>query len=317
MNGFVPWNSQSLSEWSRKHAHGKFVDLNGRSTHYVKRGAGEPLILIHGFNMDVNTWINNIDALAESHKVYGIDLWGLGFSARDSVDPSFELYTEQLLSFMDTLDIQKATLVGHSMGGGTAISFAVRYPERVDRLVLVDSTGIPNPLPLRSKFFTLPGVGEFLMSINNNYFRRKNLRDIWFYEKDRITDQVFDKITQFQKIEGSTEILLEILREDFFHTLSDEISQLNQLDLPILVIWGRHDASIPLEIGEEMHRLLEGSRFEVIENGDHMPNFDNPERFNRIVDDFLLEQQEPARLSIPDRDPGPRQVGQGQPFPAR
>lgn len=298
MKGFVPWNSQPLTEWSRKYARGKFAELNGRSTHYVVRGAGEPLILIHGFNMDVNTWIENIDALAENNKVYGIDLWGQGFSTRDSIDPGYELYVEQLLSFMDAFDIQKATLVGHSMGGGTIITFAVQYPERVERLILVDSTGIPNPLPLRSKFFTLPGVGEFLLSINNNYFRRKNLRDIWFYEKDRITDEVFDDITQFQKIEGSSEILLEILRKDFFHTLGDEIKQLSQLEIPTLIIWGRHDTSIPVKVGKEMHRRLVGSRYEVIENGGHMPNFDNPEQFNRIVREYLAEQQEPASLAI-------------------
>ena len=191
MNGFIPWNSQPLSKWSRKYAKGKIIDLNGRSTHYIHLGEGDPVILIHGFNMDTNTWANNIEALAANHSVYAIDLWGFGYSTRDPMLPGYALYTEQLQLFMDDLGIEKATLVGHSMGGGAAISFALKYPERVDKLVLVDSTGIPNPLPLRSKFFTLPGVGEFLLSINNNYFRRKNLKDIWFHETGRLTDEVF------------------------------------------------------------------------------------------------------------------------------
>lgn len=289
MNGFVAWNSQSLSKWRRKHAQGKFIDLDGRSTHYVQRGEGEPLILIHGFNMDINTWACNIEALAANHSVYAIDLWGLGYSTREPMDPGYPLYTEQLCLFMDALGIDKATLVGHSIGGGTAIYFAVQYPDRIDKLVLVDPTGIPNPLPLRSKFFTLPGVGEFLLSINNNYFRRKNLKDIWFHEKDRLTDEVFDDITQFQKVEGSSEILLQILRKDFFHTLSKEINQLSLLEIPTLIIWGRHDASIPLEIGQEMHRILEGSLFEVIDNGGHMPNWDSPDQFNQLVLAFAGE----------------------------
>ncbi|MGB3713724.1 MAG: alpha/beta fold hydrolase [Candidatus Promineifilaceae bacterium] len=289
MNGFVPWNSQSLSKWSQKHAQGKFIDLNGRSTHYVQRGEGEPIILIHGFNMDMNTWARNIEALASNHSVYAIDLWGLGYSTREPLDPGYPLFSEQLCLFMDALGIEKATLVGHSIGGGTAIYFAVQYPNRVDKLVLVDPTGIPNPLPLRSKFFTLPGVGEFLLSINNNYFRRKNLKDIWFHEKNRLTDEVFDDLTQFQKVEGSSEILLQILRKDFFHTLSEEINQLSLLEIPTLIIWGRHDASIPLEIGQEMHRILEGSLFEVIDNGGHMPNWDSPAQFNQMVLAFIGE----------------------------
>jgi pimeloyl-ACP methyl ester carboxylesterase len=289
MNSFVPWNSQSLSEWSRKYAQGRFIDLASRSTHYLKQGEGDPIILIHGFNMDMNTWARNIEALAVDHLVYAIDLWGLGYSTREQMDPGYPLYTEQISLFMDAMGIEKATLVGHSIGGGTAIYFAVQNPDRVDRLVLVDPTGIPNPLPLRSKFFTLPGVGEFLLSINNNYFRRKNLKDIWFHEKDRLTDEVFDDITQFQKVEGSSEIILQILRKDFFHTLSKEIDQLSLLKIPTLIIWGRHDASIPLEIGQEMHRILEGSLFEVIENGGHMPNWDSPSQFNQIVQAFVGE----------------------------
>lgn len=289
MNGFVPWNSQSLASWSQKHAKGKFIDLDGRSTHYIQRGEGEPIILIHGFNLDLNTWTNNFDALAANHSVYAIDLWGSGYSTREPMDPGYPLYTEQLRLFMDALVIDKATLVGHSIGGGTAISFAVKYPDRVDRLVLVDPTGIPNPPPLRSKFFTLPGVGEFLLSINNNYFRRKNLRDLWFHEKDRLTAKVFDGLTQFQKVEGSSEILLQILRKDFFHTLSKEIHRLSLLSIPTLIVWGRHDVSIPLEVGQEMHRILEGSVFEVIENGGHMPNWDAPDQFNQVVLAFLGE----------------------------
>ncbi len=304
MNGFIPWDSQSLSKWSRKYAKGKIIDLNGRSTHYIQLGEGDPVILIHGFNMDTNTWANNIEALAVNHSVYAIDLWGFGYSTRDPMLPGYALYTEQLQLFMDALGIEKATLVGHSMGGGTAISFALKYPERVDKLVLVDSTGIPNPLPLRSKFFTLPGVGEFLLSINNNYFRRKNLKDIWFHETSRLTDEVFANITRHQKIAGSSEILLQILRQDFFHTLSNEIDQLGLLDIPTLVIWGKHDVSIPVEIGQEMHHILNGSIFKVIDNGGHMPNWDSPDQFNHIVLDFVDEpqardetQDEMARIS--------------------
>lgn len=289
MSGFVPWNSQSISNWSKKYAKGKFIDLDGHSTHYLKKGEGVPIILIHGFNMDMNTWTHNIEALAANHSVYAFDLWGMGYSTREAMDTGYPLFAEQLLQFMDALEIDKATLVGHSIGAGTAIYFAVHNPDRVARLVLVDSTGIPNPLPLRSKFFTLPGVGEFLLGINNNYFRRKNLNDIWFHEKYRLTDEVFRDLTQFQKVEGSSEILLQILRRDFFHTLSEEIKQLSHMDIPTLIVWGRYDVSIPLKIGREMHSILEGSSFEVIDNGGHMPNWDSPAQFNQIVMAFIGE----------------------------
>jgi pimeloyl-ACP methyl ester carboxylesterase len=289
MDSYIPWNSQSLEKWSNRYARGEFIELNGRSTHYLERGDGEPVILIHGFNMDIHTWSQNINDLAEQYRVLAIDLWGQGFSTREPLDYGYALYAEQIRRFMDALDIQKVNLVGHSMGGGTAIYFAVRFPERVNSLVLVDSTGIPNPLPLRSKFFTLPGVGEFLMSINNNYFRRKNLGDIWFHDRDLLTEKVFEDLMQFHKVRGTSEVLLKILRKQFFHTLSDEIGQLDLLNIPTMVVWGRNDVSIPVGVGQEMHERISGSRFEVIENGGHMPNWESPDHFNRAVLGFLSE----------------------------
>lgn len=299
MNDYIPWNSQSLEVWRRKHAPGRTIELDGRSTHYLKAGGGETLILLHGFNMDHNTWASNFNALALEYTVYAVDLWGLGYSTREVADPGYALYCEQLLRFMDALEIESATLVGHSMGGGTAITFTIHYPERVRRLILVDSTGIPNNLPLRSKLFSLPGVGEFLTGINNDYFRRKNLKDIWFHEQERLTDEVFQQITRFQKIKGTSEILLDILRRDFFHTLDSEIDQLGELAVPILVVWGRHDASIPLEIGREMHRRLPGSSLKIIDNGGHMPNWDSPAEFNQALLDFIRDTPAPQPDWIP------------------
>ena len=284
---FVPWNSRPLDEWRQIYAKGEFLSLGGRSTHYLEKGKGDPIILIHGFNMDLNTWMFNIDALAEHHRVLALDLWGLGYSSREFMDYGYALYVDQLLAFMQALDLQKASLIGHSMGGGTAIKFCLNYRHMIDKLILVDSTGIPNPLPFRSKLFTLPGVGERLLRINNNYLRRKNLEDIWFYDKGNLTEETFVEITQFQKIRGTSEILLEILRKQFFHTLEADIHQLGDLDIPTLIVWGRHDASIPLEIGREIGRIVKGSRFEIINKGGHMPNFDCADEFNRLVLEFL------------------------------
>ena len=83
MASFIPWDSQPLSEWAQKHARGKFIDLDGYQTHYIERGDGEPVILIHGFFYDSHMWDENIDALAEHYRVYALDLWGFGYSTRE------------------------------------------------------------------------------------------------------------------------------------------------------------------------------------------------------------------------------------------
>ena len=193
---------------------------------------------------------------------------------------------------MDFLDIPRAHLVGHSMGGGTAIFFSVKHPERVDRLVLVGSVGIPRRLPLRARLFMLPRIPELLMGLETNAVRRKNLRDYWIHNRELLTDEYFEKVSLHQKIEGSTRAALNILRRNFFNTLDEEIHALAELNIPVLIVWGRQDRSVPLESGQAMHRILGGSRLEILEDAGHLPNFEQPELFNEMAVEFLVQTDE-------------------------
>jgi pimeloyl-ACP methyl ester carboxylesterase len=290
MNEFIPWNSQPLDVWADRYAEGNFIDLAGRRTHFVERGQGKPVVLIHGFNLDFHTWIRNLDQLAAQFKVYAPDLWGQGYSTRQPLDYGYDLFEEQIRLFMEALDIQKASLVGHSMGGGTSIVFSLKNQHKVDKLVLTDSTGIPTQLPFRSKVFRLKGVAEFLMSLRTDRIRRMNLQDIWIHNQELLTEDIYQKLVLYQKIEGSTEALLTILRKDFFNALQDEIRELGQRDIPTLIVWGRQDASLPPRCAEEMHRLIPGSRLEILDNAGHLANFDRADDFNELVIDFLNDQ---------------------------
>jgi pimeloyl-ACP methyl ester carboxylesterase len=287
MGKFIPWNSQPLDVWADHYAGGNFIDLAGRRTHFAERGQGKPVVLIHGFNLDSHTWIKNFDQLAARFKVYAPDLWGQGYSTRQSLDYGYDLFEEQIRLFMEALDIQKASLVGHSMGGGTSIVFSLKNRDKVDKLVLTDSAGIPTQLPFRSKVFRLKGVAEFLMSLRTDRIRRMNLEDIWIHDRELLTEDIYQKLVLYQKIEGSTEALLTILRKDFFNTLEAEIQELGRRDIPTLIIWGREDASLPLHCADEMHRLIPGSRLEILDNAGHLANFDRADEFNELVINFL------------------------------
>ncbi len=287
MSDFVPWDSQPLDAFAESHAPGRFVDLDGRRTHFVVKGQGPPVVLVHGFNLDLNTWTRNLDALAERFTVYALDLWGSGFSTREPIEYGYALFVEQILAFMDHLEIERAHLVGHSMGGGTAIVFGVQHRSRVNSLVLVDPVGVARRLPLRGRLFMLPVIPEFLMSLNTDLIRRKNLLDYWVHDADLLTDEYFEILSRHQKIEGSTGAMLGILRKDFFNTLDREIHALAGLEIPTLIVWGRHDRSVPLESGITMHRILVGSQLEVFDDAAHLPNVDRAERFNEVVLEFL------------------------------
>jgi len=290
MSDFISWNSQPLGVWADKYAKGKFIDLDGRSTHYIEKGEGESIILLHGFFYDSYLWERNIEVLAEHFKVYALDLWGFGYSTREPLDYGYQLYSDQVLMFMDALGIQSASLAGQSMGGGTAIWFCVQHIQRVNKLILVDAAGVPHALPLTGKFFNLPRVGEFFLGLNTDLIRRKNLADLFIHNKDLLTDSYFENVTRFHKIKGTIECSLTILRKQFFHTLSDQLQQLSQLDVPLLIVWGREDKAIPMQKGEEMHKILNGSRFEILDNAGHVPNYERAEEFNKLALDFLQQQ---------------------------
>lgn len=289
MSEFIPWNSQPLALWASKYAQGKFIELDGRKTHYIEKGEGKPVILLHGFFYDSYLWAANIDALAENFKVYVLDLWGFGYSTREPLDYGYQLYADRVLLFMDSLGIGRASLVGQSMGGGTAILFCVQYRERVNKLLLVASAGLPNPLPLTGKFFKLPIIGEFFLGLNSNAIRSKNLRDLWIYNTELLTESYLDNVTRFHKIKGTSEVLLKILRQQFFDKLDAEIHCLAQMEVPILLVWGSEDKAVPLRCGQEMHRILPGSRLEIVDNAGHVPNFEGAEKFNQLAVDFLRD----------------------------
>ncbi|HKJ26443.1 MAG TPA: alpha/beta fold hydrolase [Anaerolineales bacterium] len=287
MSAFIPWGSQPLAEWAEKYAHGKFIELDGLQTHYLEKGEGQPVILIHGFYFDNHMWDKNIDALAEHFKVYAIDLWGFGGSTREMLDYSYPLYARQLQLFMDALAIPRAHLVGQSMGGGTIVQFAINHPQRANKLVLVDPAVLPNKLPLMGKIANLPGVGEFLFGINTNFMRRLTLGNTFIYNKAIITDEFFDTVIRFQKVEGTTEILLDVLRRQFFHTLEAEARQLGEMELPVLITPGRHSAGVPIALSQRLHTILQGSQLEIFEQAGHCPNIESPDKFNHLALEFL------------------------------
>ncbi|MGD2026806.1 MAG: alpha/beta hydrolase [Anaerolineales bacterium] len=289
MANFIPWSSQPLNEWAEKYARGTMIDLDGLQTHYIEKGTGEPVILVHGFYFDTHMWDDNLDALAEHFKVYAFDLWGFGYSTRKILDYGYPLFARQLKLFMNALGIPKANLIGQSMGGGTIIQFTLTNRERVDKMVLVDPAILPNKLPLMGKIANLPGVGEFLFGLNSNFMRKMTLGNTFLHNKDQITDEYFEKVTRFHKVEHTTEILLKVLRKQFFHTLGDEVRKVGSMDVPALIVGGRQSAGIPTELTQQVHEILLGSRLEIFDQAGHCPHDEHPDKFNRLVLEFLSQ----------------------------
>lgn len=238
-------------------------------------------------------WCRNLDHLTRSHRVYALDLWGFGYSAR-TTQPSYALYSQQLAAFMQALHIERATLVGQSLGGGVAIQFSVRHPDKVDKLVLVDSAGLANPDPLAARLLSLPRVGETLLNFPGNALRKKMLKDFFLHRPETLSPELFRQLTAAQKIAGTTASALALMRRGFADKLEGALQRLAVLDLPTLIVWGAQDRATPLALGQRMHQALPGSSLCVIQDAGHVPNLEQPELFNARIEAFLGEGTQPA-----------------------
>jgi len=286
---FVAWNSQPLGAWTQRYAKGKTIDLDGHRTHYLELGHGNPVILLHGFFYDSYLWDPNVAALAARFKVYVMDLWGFGYSTREPMDYGYTLYAKQVLLFMDALQIPRASFIGQSLGAGIAMVVAARHPSRVTKLVLAAPAGLPNPLPIGARLFCLPLVGECLASLRTNRVRRWVFQHYLFHDSAVVTDAYVDEATRFQKIQGTTEAGLSMLRRRFFDSLSGLMPHLAHMQIPTLIVWGREDRSIPLDRGLKLQALLPHAHLEVFDGAGHAVNVEAAGRFNRLAEEFLRD----------------------------
>lgn len=272
-------------------AEGEIVSVGGKKVHYIEKGNGQPVILIHGFLYHTVMWKKNLDSLAKDFKVYAIDLFGWGFSERlEETEYSFERYAKQVIGFMDALNIQKASLVGQSMGGGISVYVAAHYPERINRLILVGPAVLPYPETITGKIYQLPFVGEFLNAIPGDGLHRNNLKTLWFYDGTKVTDEYVQKVTHPLCIKGShagvMHILRNVLKDPF---VKNEAHLLAKMNKPVLIVHGREDKAVPLENSKLLNSLWPGSNLVIFEKAGHTPQEEHPEKFNKLAVDFLSQ----------------------------
>jgi pimeloyl-ACP methyl ester carboxylesterase len=288
---FYQKDSVPYEEALAKGAKGKFVMVENKKIHYLEQGEGKPVILIHGFLYSTMMWKKSIDALAKNSKVYAIDLWGWGYGERlKERNYSFDLYAKQVIGFMDALKIPRASLVGQSMGGGISVYVAAHYPDRVDKLILVDPAVLPYPPSITASVYTLPFVGEFLNALPGNALVKKNLQDLWFYDPNNVTDDYVEEVARPLMIKGTLDgmmfILRNVLKEPYVEAEAQKLAQLN---IPILIVHGREDKAVPLDRSQKLNILWKGSELVIFDKAGHTPHEEHPEKFNQLALGFLSQ----------------------------
>jgi pimeloyl-ACP methyl ester carboxylesterase len=239
---------------------GTYVRVGQHSIYYEARGSGDPLLLIHGLSGSGRWWARNVDSLSERHRVYVVDLAGFG---RSRSAPRIRLHDTAafLRRWMDAVQIERASIVGHSMGGAIAATLAADHPDRVDRLIAVNAAALmANRRDLVFRF----GSGRVIASLSPSFL------------PVLMADSL--RAGPFSLLGAARDVLNADLR-----------TKLGQISVPTLVVWGANDRLLPVTLGQQLSQAIPDARLTVIPRAGHNPMWDQPEAFNTTVINFLAE----------------------------
>ncbi len=276
----------------------QYVMAGGINTRFWAAGdKGTAVILLHLGGGSVEDWVHNINALAQRHRVYAIDLVGAGRSDKPKLPSNwkdFSDYTAQFISdFMETQHLERASLVGNCISGYLSLYFTLRFPDKLEKLVLVTSWGFGSDTPLIFRFIKLPIIGELIMRPN----RRLTAR-VWksmVYDPALITDEMVEMYYQMASLPGAAKSALTMLRavEDFRGIRADITRYLTDnlptITAPTLIIWGQQDSYRPVAHAHVAKEKIPNSELHILDPCGHLPQFERPEEFNKLVLEFLAK----------------------------
>lgn len=287
------WRRNRIQEWETLSCEdcdeGGFVTLeDGARMHYTVQGTvGDDVILIHGLMSTTNEWVKNVGALAASHRVWAVDLIGFGYSSRVT-EPTYSLryLAHSINEFMESQGIERAHIVGHSLGGAIALQFAHDYPTRVNRLVLLAPAAYIfswlKPVRYAARVPFLPRrVGAWLLT--NPHVHRVAYRNA-LGDPRRMDSQMLDARIRATRVKGTLDALLAMCSSREACELPEGLPELHA---PALVIWGDRDNALPTSHGYRLVRDLPNAKLVILEGAGHLPNSEFPDRINRLMLDFF------------------------------
>jgi len=281
------------------------VSLHGRAVSYAEEGSGPVLLLIHGMGGSYENWQAVIEPLARHHTVVAPDLPGHGASAPGAGDYSLGALAAGLRDLLLALGYDRATLVGHSLGGGIAMQLAYQFPELAERLVLVSSGGLGPEVSLILRAAALPGAELFLAAT-----ARAGSKAGSTLARGLSAVGLRPTVDVAEVARGYTSLADPDRRAAFLATLRSVIGARGQrvdasdrlylvASMPVLIVWGARDPIVPVHHGERAHEAIAGSRLEIFEGVGHLPQLEAPARFVTVVERFI-EESEPAQFSAGD-----------------
>jgi pimeloyl-ACP methyl ester carboxylesterase len=272
------------------------LEIDGREVNYCELGQGPAILFVHGLGASWQSWLEQMPEFAASHRVVAMDLPGFGYSESPSEDISIEYYARWTARFMDVLGIESAAVVGNSMGGFVSAELAIKSPERGQRLVFVSAAIFwqnrrrAQPLVQLARMSDAV-VARALVRATDDIATRRRLRyaalaSAGFRYPQYVSDELAHEMVRSAR---RTDGFLPALEALAGYDLEEELPKIS---CPTLIVWGASDQLVSVKDAERLEDLIPDSRREVFERTGHVAMLERPERFNRLLQEFLAEERE-------------------------
>jgi pimeloyl-ACP methyl ester carboxylesterase len=271
----------------REPAPGQRMEIDGALLHYIERGQGPPIMLIHGLGASTYTWRYAIDDLAREFRVVALDLLGFGHSQRVAdADYSLSGHARRVAVLMDRLGIGRATIVGHSLGGLVALHLAGGFPEKVSALILVAPARPQEARALsRTRYLRLLYPFFYALVYQSRGMRRREL-SLLYADPSAVSDEVVRHYLELARFQGHQEALARLARD----IARDPPLDLARLDVPVLLIWGESDRLMPPSRSRWLLERLPDVRLVRLTGAGHMAPEERPDDFNSLVAEFAAHE---------------------------
>lgn len=260
------------------------VEINGIKTHIIVRGEGDPLLFIHGSQMNLYDFNRNIDFFSKHFKVYAFDMVGCGFSDKPKADYSPQYFSDFINYVMLHYHIDKASFVASSWGGGHVFHFALNYPEKVNKLVMSSPCGFKHEMMSSYNILSIPVLGKLALLFNSKSLVRSELCKA-FHDKSLVDEELVRSVYIPFYTHGCINSTVKSARNDDFSFVQNN---LEKIDAPVLLIWGSCDKIHPKWMMDEMQNRLKNSHLCIIDNVGHLPHKEASNDFNKCTFEFLL-----------------------------
>ncbi|MEQ9425187.1 MAG: alpha/beta hydrolase [Cyclobacteriaceae bacterium] len=262
----------------------EFIEVDGLNIHYRDEGAGMPILLIHGTAASLHTWDDWAQSLKKDYRVIRLDIPGFGLTGpHPEHDYSIPAYSQLIEIFVEKIGLDSLYVAGNSLGGNIAWYFTAQNPDLVKRLILVDASGYPvESIPLIFKMGRTPVLNKLLTMITPRSFIAKNLREV-YHDDNKISDELIDRYYKMALREGNREALVKRMQND----LVDFTDLIATINVPTLIVWGRHDKWVPVSNAFRFQEDIPNSELVILEESGHVPMEENPAETLAEVKRFL------------------------------